>query len=238
MEAKRGFNNIEKQEEEVRFPSFFPFVFFLKKKRVAVSSKKSNTFNKFSLFLFSKCSPQRQMKRSFFFLSLCILFVFSKISFFKPKKIASQKKKLTNLTGVAKNQSVAKTQTEANIWEKTKEWVHQKKLPFSTQALKGVAFFYSTRFFKKKKKEGKKKEKGYFFFLLHVHGKTCLKCLLLFFLSWKDLSLLPNSFLRMLHLEQLCSFVDCFWTHHRICTSTIRTKNTRWKKMTKWQQKN
>jgi len=86
------------------------------------------------------------------------------------------------LTGVAKNQNVAKTQKKQTSERKQKNGHTKKSFLFSTQALKGVVFFCSTRFLRKKK-EDKKKEKGYFFFLLYVHGKTCLKCLLLFLLS-------------------------------------------------------
>ena len=66
-----------------------------------------------------------------------------------------RKKKLTNLTGVAKNENVAKTQKKQTSERKQKNGYTKKSFLFSTQALKGVVFFFSTRFFKKKKRRQK-----------------------------------------------------------------------------------
>ena len=75
-----------------------------------------------------------------------------------------RKKKLTNLTGVAKNQNVAKTQKKQTSERKQKNGHTKKSFLFSTQALKGVVFFCSTRFFKKKKRR-QKEGKGLLLFL-------------------------------------------------------------------------
>ena len=157
LEAKRGLNNIEKPEKEVPFSFlFFPFVFFLKK-----NEKKGNTFNNFS------GNALLKGKWKVFFFSLAVhSFVFCKISFLKPKRLPPRKKKFTNLTGVAKNQNVAKTQKKQTSERKQKNGHTKKSFLFSTQALKGeiVVFFCSTRFFKKKKRR-QKKGKGLLLFL-------------------------------------------------------------------------
>ena len=100
---------LRNKKKKYLFPSFFFLLFCSLKKR-----EKRQHFQQFLSFFSSKCSPQRQMKRVFFSLAVHS-FVFSKISFLKPKKIASQKKEAYKFNRCCQESISCQNSKEANI---------------------------------------------------------------------------------------------------------------------------
>ena len=129
---------LRNKKKKYLFPSFFFLLFFSLKKR-----ETRQHFQQFLSFFFFEMLG----KWKGFFFSLAVhSFVFSKISFLKPKKIASQKKEAYKFNRCCQESKCCQSSKEANIWEKTKEWVHQKKLPFFNPSVERCCLFFLNAF--------------------------------------------------------------------------------------------
>ena len=100
---------LRNKKKKYLFPSFFFLLFFSLKKR-----EKRQHFQQFLSFFFFEMLSSKANEKGFFFSLAVHSFVFSKIAFLKPKKIASQKKEADKFNRCCQESKCCQNSKEAN----------------------------------------------------------------------------------------------------------------------------